>query len=286
MLAEAQRTIPDARLSVSKRFGRFKDEDEKAVRAPHVVEDETLKQLKEAWNKAHLEVLENEGRCYSSCLFAIKGIQYTAKDVEKFSIALAEFQDMEIFYVKAGYFLSALINNCPDSDFVIHTKHLDEKINCLGLFNTKNITIAGDAGDCLGFWMTGGKITVEGNAGEGAGKEMKNGEIVIDGDADYYLGYGMHGGKITVEGNTGNHAGKLMENGEIIVNGNGGDSLGIRMKGGKITVKGNAGEDIGFGMVSGEIHIEGDYESLADDIKRGKFYHKGRLIYPRGDHAS
>jgi formylmethanofuran dehydrogenase subunit C len=326
MQAEAQRVVvPVPALSVSKRFGRFKDEDEKAVRVPQVAEDQVLKQLKEAWSRVQWKILgyfsEDECDLNLECLEAVKDIQYTAKDVEKFSIALVEFQDVELFRIKAGYFLSALISNCPESEFTIHTKHLEEKIEYLGLYNTKNITIDGDAGNVLGREMIGGRITVKGSTGNEAGLFIKNGEIVIEGDSGVHLGRGMKGGKITVEGNAGDVAGcdmrggsmlikghtgvniglymkggKIivkenagdgvginMGNGEIVIEGNCGEGLGRDMNGGKITVKGNAGKEVGQKMIRGEIRIEGDIVSLGERIQGGEIYHKGKLIFPKED---
>ena len=325
--AEAQRSMPAVpAMAVSKRFGRFKDEEEHAVRAPQrVAEDQVLGQLKGAWMKfqwigEHWDAMTGN----MSGLEAVKGLTYTAKDVERFSIALAEFQGEEDFREKAGYFLSALINNCPDSDFVIHTKHLEKKIEYLGLHNTKNITIDGDAGNVLGREMIGGRITVKGSTRDWAGLFMKNGEIVIEGDSGNGLGREMKSGKITVERNASRNVGMLMVGGEIVIEGNGGEQVGFHMKGGKITVKGNAtnlagygmesgeividgdcgedlgnemeggkitvkgngGECVGLGMAGGTIRIDGDYVSLDKNIKGGKIYHKGKLIYPRGDHAS
>jgi hypothetical protein len=187
MLAEAQ--VRCAKMSVSKRFGRFKDEEEKAVRTPQVAEDQALKQLTEAWGKVRWkDEMGWDGKNYPACLKAIAGIQYTAKDVEKFSIALADLGITEDSRC-AGLFLSALVNNCPESEFVIHAKHLDERVDLLGYRNTKNITIVGDAGNWVGSKMTSGKITVEGNTGFCAGDCMKNGEIVISGNSRHDRGY-------------------------------------------------------------------------------------------------
>jgi hypothetical protein len=223
-------------LAVSKRFGRYKDEEEKAVRSSKVVEDRVLGQLKEAWMKVHLG-----DELGPACLRAIKGIQYSAKDVEKFSVALVEFQDEVDFATKAGVFLSALVDSCRESEFIIRTRHLYGKIHFLGLHNTKNITIDGDAGHNLGLCMNGGRITVEG---------------------------------------TGGWAGRSMENGEIVINGGTGTEIGYSMTGGKITVKGNADARVGQGMCGGEIRLEGGYESLGWDQKGGKVYHKGKIIHP------
>jgi hypothetical protein len=249
-------------MAVSKRFGRFKDEDEQAVRAPDVAEDRALGQLKEAWMKvrwAGTFLASSSGRHYPACMEAIAGLAYSPKDVEKFSLALAEYQDTEDFSWKAGYFLSALINNCPESKFAVYTRHLDRRIVCLGVCNTKDIMMDGDAGNFLGYRMLGGRITVNGNTDDFAGRWMVDGEIVINGDGGNSLGDGMQGGKITVKGNVGYWAGQRMKKGEIVVNGNSGHDLGDDMQGGKIVVEGYAGW---VGVVRG-----------------GEIYHKGKRIY-------
>jgi hypothetical protein len=246
-------------LAVSKRFGRFKDEDEKAVRAPDVVEDQALKQLRAAWQK--VEWKESGGGNYSACLEAIKGLKYTSKDVEKFSVACIQLQDESKFF-RAGVFLSALINNCPDRDFVIHTRHLSRIMHHLGYKNTKNITVSGDVGGGLGREMECGTITVEGNAYGGIGDRMEGGSISVKGSATHSVGCGMKNGKITIGGDVENR-------------------LGEKMVGGTIEVHGNAGDDVGWNMNGGEIHVYGTLGGLHDDIKGGKIYHNGKLIYPK-----
>jgi len=290
-LAEAQRVVlPDARLAVSKRFGRFKDEDEKAVRTPAIVRDETLEQLTDAWKRFGAKYKEinwswlEEGpikKYYGIALSLISDIHYSTQDVEKFSIALAEFQDTDFFAFKAGLFLSALINNCPESEFVIHTSHLYGIVSFLGFYNKKNISVDGDIGDNLAKYMSGGKITVQGNAGNNAGIQMNGGEIVINGNSDLNPGCRMKGGKITVKGNAEGYAGIDMKNGEIVVEGDCCCCVGDGMKGGKITFKGNAGWRVGEEMAGGEIRLEGEYKSLGRDQKGGKIYHEGKLIFSK-----
>jgi hypothetical protein len=291
-MTSAQRLVRVEPLAVSKRFGRYKDEGEHAVRAPDLTEDRVLGQLKEALLKVRLKDDPKESELdfiilpalnYPVFLRAIRGLKYTSKDIEKFSIQLAEFQNTEDFTFKAGHFLSALINKSPESDFIIHTRHLDVKIEHLGWSNTKNIVIEGDSGDLLASFMLKGRITVKGNSGMFTCYGMKKGEIVINGDSGPSLGWHMKGGEITVKGNTGTETGQGMTNGKIVICGNSGDFLGAHMRGGKIIVQGDTGIGTGIGMISGEIRIEGDCKSFDDNVKRGKIYHKGKLIFPRDE---
>lgn len=231
-------------LAAGKRFGKFAPEKEKAVRVPNVKEDKALQMLKEAWKGYNYDRFN-----YDVALGAIGKLEYSAKDVEKFSIALIGLQNEEHFsqklhfFQKAGLFLSALINNCKDTDFVIHTQHLIKGIGELGLMNTKNIIVNGNAGDNVGQEMEGGSIMINGNVGKTAGNFMRGGSITVNGDADQYLGFYMQSGTITVTG--------------------------------------NAGEDVGLSMKGGEIHLLGDYESISNDIEGGKIYHKGKLIWSK-----
>jgi glutamate synthase domain-containing protein 3 len=109
---------------------------------------------------------------------------------------LTEFQDEQDFIWRAGLLLSALINNCEESSFVIHTDLLTQPLDYIGYGNTKNIIVQGDANHCVGRHMKNGTITVRGNAGS-------------------FVGEGMAGGVIIVEGNTGSRAGSSMTGGEI-----------------------------------------------------------------------
>jgi len=217
-------------------FGRRGPKEEEKLEAR---EAEVLRQLKITWKKfEYAEAKHKEN--YKNIAAHLKGTRYSAKDVENFSLALAEFQRETYFPEKAGFFLSALINNSRDADFVIHTRHLSQRIDNLGYGNTKNITVEGNAGYAVGYAMKGGTITVNGNA-------------------DFVLGFGMKAGA-------------------IIVNGNAGSDIGWGMQGGAITVNGNAEAGVGDVMFGGEIHLNGKHKGLGNRILGGKIYHNGKLI--------
>ncbi|NYZ74132.1 hypothetical protein H0O00_03240 [Candidatus Micrarchaeota archaeon] len=218
-LAKRIERVVGSALAMANRFQRYTPETEYRTVPLEVKEDETLKRLKEAWKAC--SHTGNPEKDYPKMLKIVKKLEYSAKDVENFNIALAGFQSEKMCSSKAGLFLSALINNCKDSDFVIHTNHLVESISYLGFKNTKNITVKGNTGDVVGINMKGGTITVKGNAGKEGG-------------------WGMKGGTITVEG--------------------------------------DAGELVGFGMEGGSIRLEGKYVHIAENIKHGSIFHKGKLI--------
>lgn len=236
-------THADSKHKGRNRFGRYGPEQEQAVRMPEVVENETLRQLRDAWKRFDYNMQTVPEKNYATALIKIDKIECTAEDVRKFSVVLAEFQGEEKFAFRAGIFLSALINKSSGNDFVIHTNHLDVTLYYFGFLNTKNITVIGDTGGSFGSLMQGGNVAVKGNAG-------------------LYVGYRMQGGTIVVERNAANCAGD-------------------EMNGGIIVVEGNAAF-VGRDMKGGEIHIKGNLTCLGIDTKGGNIYHKGRLIVEDG----
>lgn len=207
-------THADSKLKGESPFSRYRPEKERAVRMPEVVENATLRQLKDAWRRfvraayegEEIEHTDEPSMVYYTAIRILKAIDYSAKDVEKFSVALAEFQDdvfdYNSFVYNAGLFLSALIGNCPDSDFVIHTRHLTNPPRYIGFRNTKNVTVEGSVEDYSGEKMASGRITINGDAGVGLGHDMEGGEIHLEGrckliSASANLQYGkiFHRGK-------------------------------------------------------------------------------------------
>jgi hypothetical protein len=266
MAGEKQKRVAVADASVAtmaSRFGRYKPEEEKTVRKAEVVEDETLKKMKDAWKAANAAVERNLfSDFYDAAIMFVHGMEYGVRDVEKFSLAMVEFEHEERFYQKAGVFLGALINEGKDEDYIIHSSHLACGIDHLGYRNTKNITVQGSAGDYCGNGMEGGSITVEGDTGGGCGYDMEGGSVIVKGNTDDTCGYQMKGGSITVNGDAGERCGHEMEGGSVIVNGDAGHACGSLMKG-------------------GEIHINGEISTIRGDTKLGKIFHQGELIFPQ-----
>jgi hypothetical protein len=227
--------IPPA-LAASSAFRKYTPETEHAIRVPVVKTNRTLEKMKRIWRRS----IHDGGLNVVAMGVGIEKLRYSAKDVEAFSMMLAEFQGQKGFSDNAGFFLSELINGCKEDEVVIHTAHLTEKIDNLGYCNTRHITVKGNAGWKAGFNMEGGTIIIEGDAG---------GEV-----------------------------GLLMEAGSIIVKGNAGVWVGQKMKGGIIIVEGNSGEHVGYQMRGGEIHIVGDDYEIAGDIWCGKIFHGDELL--------
>lgn len=199
-------------LAASRKFDGFRRELLHDVRTAAVKSSPVLDEMTRIWKQCTQEYLI----AYDTMLGRIRGLEYSAKDVELFSLELARFQNDIDFTNNIGHFLSALINNCQDKDFVIHTTHLSRPIPYLGHHNTKNITVEGGVGSCTGHRMEGGSITVRGDAGDDVGNFMKAGIITVEGDAGERIGGCMQGGELRVN----NHRGiSKFARGNILIRG-------------------------------------------------------------------
>lgn len=241
-------------------FNKYKRECVIKEKRLELKNDFTLKRLKYLFKELRYEITHFEYKKeYDYVTKLIKDLRYTSGDITNFSIALTEFQKEDTFGYRAGIFLSALINNCNETDFLVVTEHLVEKPSFLGYNNTKNITVKGDVSGEFGYGMESGIVIIGGNADWNLAHLMKKGDIIAKGNVKDNAGYEMYGGSIIVEGNVGK-------------------SVGLFMNGGKIIVNGNAGGDVGKYLWGGEIHLNGEYKTIGSEIRHGKIYHKEKLI--------
>ncbi len=135
------------------------------------------------------------------------------------------------------------------------------------------IVVNGVPGQDMAAFMRGAFIRVEGNAQDGVGNTMDDGEIQINGMAGDVLGYAMRGGRILVRQDVGYRVGihmkAYMDKSPVIVaGGKAGDFLGEYMAGGAIILLGMdstmpedaplTGRSLGTGMHGGVIYIRGD----------------------------
>ena len=122
------------------------------------------------------------------------------------------------------------------------------------------VTVAGDAGDYLGLAMAGGRIEVEGGCGGHAACGLRSGVIHVRGSVGDFLGsalvgelHGMRGGTVVVGGDAGDRAGDRMRRGMLLVEGNAGDYCASRMTAGTLVVLGSVGANPGFAMLRGTL---------------------------------
>jgi len=250
----AQHDLRIARTAMARGFGSYKKEDRHTVRKVDVKESPELQRIKKAFMEFPYEkrFYDEETQKWDEITLTkhmlvadmLRGCPYSAKEVTLLSLSLLEFYPHDpLFFDKAGFFLTILINLGNDQDYTIYTQNLERGLDFVGYWNRKNIRVIGDIGRCAGEKMTGGQLIIEGNAWHSLGVNMNNGIIIVKGDVDEWCGAGMKGGKITIEGNSDRHLAEHME--------------------------------------GGEIHIKGDYSGIIL-VNGGKIYHKGKLISANG----
>ncbi len=288
MATDSERRI--SRAATSSRFGGFKAETEKQIRNSHVQSDSVQELIFSKW-KEFKGSARYDWEDYPKLVVLLNGIGATPKDVEMFSLALAQIEDEQGFYQKAGLFLSALVNTSHDMEFVIHTTHLKNPIDYLGYHNKKRLTIEGHAGGWAGGHMSKGAFIVNGNSGWFTCHDMESGyaeiqgnvgissasraaggAIIIHGDAsassEHCFADDLRGGLVILKGSCKKDAGNNMAKGTLVIEGDVGSGLGCYMRGGMIISKGNAGRGVGSSMEGGKIYLLGTYDSLWSHSER------------------
>jgi glutamate synthase domain-containing protein 3 len=136
------------------------------------------------------------------------------------------------------------------------------------------LEIFGVPGNDLGAFMDGPRIIVRGNAQDGCGNTMNDGEIIIHGHTGDIIGLSARGGKIFVRDDVGYRAAIHMKEYQdkkpvLVVGGTAQDFFGEYMAGGIVILLGlnlKEGEHhkakfIGTGMHGGLIYMRGSVES-------------------------
>ena len=170
---------------------------------------EQLVEIYEGWLKEQSQV------CYGNdCKLSMdktKGLGYSSRDITSLCLRLKIYESHK-YFDDSGVFLSALINNCNDAEFLLITLHLNKKLNFIGYKNTKKIIVKGCTQNWAGLEMSGGIIIVEENTKDFTGNYMSDGNIIIKGKTGENTGSYMTGGVIRV-------AGKIESISELFVGG-------------------------------------------------------------------
>ncbi|MFH1685026.1 MAG: hypothetical protein ABH983_01845 [Candidatus Micrarchaeota archaeon] len=178
-------------------------------------EDETLKDLIDAWMLFRFDNFDIE-RSYDEILGMATALEYSGRDLLRFSKAIECFQNDHMFGRKAGIFLSALVNGGESMFHTFDFTGLGKKVSLLGYRNDGIIRVFGNLGSHTGCEMQdNGLMIVEGSTGYGTGAWKQGGSIIITGDTGDFLGLGMNGGYIDVFGTSGNNIGQSMKSGDI-----------------------------------------------------------------------
>ena len=187
-----------------KKFSRFKKENAKPVRELRKAEEtEKLREMKRLCKwliECYMKPDDLKGEFSGPLEGKLSGIDYSAKDVEEFSIMMKELEGPDDLGWGLKTFIEILIYSCNDDNFVIHTSHLeyDMSFGMAGM-EGKTVTFIGDL-DGVGDGMESGRVIVKGNAGI-VGNGMLGGEIHIEGEFKKITG--VIGGKVY-------HKGKLV----------------------------------------------------------------------------
>lgn len=142
--------------------------------------------------------------------------------------------------------------------------------------------------DRIGWQMEGGRLVVEGSAGDQAGGGMRGGELRIKGHAGLLLGCEMAGGALVVEGDAGDFGASTlpgsmdgMRGGTMVVKGRVGDRFGDRMRRGTVVVFGDAGDFFASRLVAGTLLLGGKAGAHAGYAMR-----RGSLVLAGGRDAA
>ena len=137
----------------------------------------------------------------------------------------------------------------------------------------------GDLSHCdrIGWQLGGGRIRIEGPAGDYLGAGMSAGEIIASGHAGLLAACEMSGGRLDIGGNAGDFAasplpGSMdgMRGGTLLVRGSVGARFGDRMRRGSALVFGDAGDFLASRMVAGTIAVAGSVGAhAAHGMRRG-----------------
>jgi formylmethanofuran dehydrogenase subunit C len=154
------------------------------------------------------------------------------------------------------------------------------RVKCIGMDMTGGrITLHGNAGMHLGAYLHGGHIIVHGNAGDWLGAHMRGGRIEVRGHAGDLVGAGyrgsrsgMRGGVILVHGNAGNEVGSVLRRGLIAIGGSCGDFAGISLLAGSIFLFGPCGSRPGAGMKRGTLVLLGSTPALLPSFRYSSTY--------------
>jgi formylmethanofuran dehydrogenase subunit C len=105
---------------------------------------------------------------------------------------------------------------------------------------------------------------------------MRGGRIDVQGDAGDWLGAEMRGGVIRVHGNAGSHVGaatpgakRSMAGDMILIDGDAGDEVGAQMRRGLIAVAGSVGANLGFRMWPGRLWLLEQRPNVGMGMRRG-----------------
>jgi len=156
---------------------------------------------------------------------------------------------------------------------VFGQRYIGTRLYLPNLAKKMEIKIAPYPGNDLGAFLNGHRLIVYGNAQDGVGNTMDDGEIIIHGRAGDIVAMSMRGGKIFIRDNVGYRAAIHMKEytGKVpalVIGGTAQDFFGEYMAGGRVILLGlnlsknerHKAHYIGTGMHGGVIYLRGRVE--------------------------
>ena len=199
--------------SALKQFGKYKKEENVEKRSLDLKVSKGLERILHVWRRFPplYDDFVPDIEWHMRLKKAVRRIDFTEEDIRKFNISLLQYENVPHksdeeygFSEKAGIFLSALINEAKETDFMLNLGIFEKGMTCLCVQNKKNVVIQNDGTGCLihlGEYMVKGNISVSGNVHDGIGAYMKGGEnLMVEGNAGEVSGYQMIGGTIHISG--------------------------------------------------------------------------------------
>lgn len=218
----------------SGRFPRYSLQAEEPIRHISSAESAEARALLEAWETySSAGFTYEEDREYATAQMLASSIRTPSELIERFSLFLADYSLVPFFIMKAGFFLSALVNESGDDLHMLRTSNLPKGLDYMGYRNRKEIIVDGDVGDFAGAEMLRGEMMIHGNAGMSLGERIGGGDIIVTGDTANLSGCMMKGGSLIIQGNAGSLTGEYMEGGEIHIGGEC-SGTGTMRRGGRI----------------------------------------------------
>jgi methylamine---glutamate N-methyltransferase subunit B len=163
--------------------------------------------------------------------------------------------------------INTALRELPDGAGVMITEPRGRHNLAVGLTNSLDITIDGNAGYYTGGLCQGPDITVKGFVGWGVGENLMSGTIRVLGSASQSVGSSAHGGLIVIEGDASLRAGISLKGGTIAIAGDAGSMCAFMAQAGTILVGGNAGAALGDSLYEAVIYVAGTIASLGADAR-------------------
>ncbi|MFH0737052.1 MAG: hypothetical protein V1827_01150 [Candidatus Micrarchaeota archaeon] len=175
------------RTAMAGRFGRYAPEKDSEVRETKARSNPEMEKMLELFASIPYQekTLNNcgpvslkEDRNYMNLIKILGQARFDSAFISEFCIAVTPFQQIDYFAPRLGIFLSALTTLCDGDNVDIVTSHLPHPPEFLCFRNHRHhVIIHGHAGAFLGAELSGGSLTVEGDASWIIGDRMIGGKI-------------------------------------------------------------------------------------------------------------